>query len=308
MPLTINADEYKSVIGLDDLYVAEVTQDDADGYVADTPEPLAPAMNASQTPAVNSVTQYADDAPYDTMSSEGETEITLDVTNIPVEMLAKLTGNTFDSASGRMFDHGATPPYHALMFRSMKSNGSYRYYSYLKGKFRNPAEEAASKSDTPDPKPRKLIYTAVKTVYEFDVDGAGDMQKVKRVIGDEDSTNFDGSTWFSQVQTPEAASYSALALSTSVPADDATGIVVTANVVLTFNNALVAAAINNVTLLDDALAPVAGATTLDATRKIMTINPTASLDASTEYTVVISGVTDIYGQTLTSVVTFTTAA
>ncbi len=81
----------------------------------------------------------------------------------------------------------------------------------------------------------------------------------------------------------------------------------TANLTLTYNNALVAGVINSVTLLDDNQAPVAAAVTLDATKKIITINPTASLAGTTAHTLVAS-VTDIYGQVLTSIITFTTAA
>ena len=304
----MSQEEYKSQVGLDKLFVAEVLQDDADAYLADTPEYLAPAMSASQAPAVNSTTQYADDAPFDTMSAEGQTEITLDITNIGVEMLSKLTGNQFDSGSGRMFDHGGTPPYMALLFRSKKSNGKYRYYSFLKGRFRMPNEDAASKSDTPDPKPRQIVFTAVKTVHEFDVDGGGTMERVKRVIGDEDTINFDATSWFSQVQTPEAVAPDALALSSSVPVDDATDIAVASNLTLTFNNALVDAAIYNVTLLDDSGDPVACSKSLNTAKKVMTIDPTSNLTNNTEYTIVIGGVTDVFGQTLTTSVSFTTVA
>ena len=89
--------------------------------------------------------------------------------------------------------------------------------------------------------------------------------------------------------------------------DDATGISKTANLTLTYNNALIAGVVNTVALLDDAQAPVAGAVTLDATKKIITINPTAALAGTTAHTLV-ANVTDIYGQSLTSMITFTTAA
>ena len=63
-PLSVNSDEYKSRIGLDSLYIAEVTADSAAAYTADTPEYLAPAAEATQQPATNQSTQYADDQPY----------------------------------------------------------------------------------------------------------------------------------------------------------------------------------------------------------------------------------------------------
>lgn len=306
MPVSVNTDEYKSTIGLDDLYVAAVTQDDASGYVADTPEYFAPAAEASQKPTINTETQYADDAPFEVVSIEGETEIELTVTGIPAVMLAKITGKVFNAASGRVWeDPESVAPYHALSFRSLKSNGKYRYYQYLKGRFSMPEQEAATKTDKPDIKATKIIYTAIPSVYKFNLGSV--TRPVKRVWGDEDTTNFSGATWYGQVQTPSVTTPAALALSSSVPTDGATGISVSANQTLTFNNALVNDAIYQVGLFrvsDGAV--IASAITLDATKKIITINPNADLTAVTAYLITYA-VTDIYGQHLTGAVNFTTA-
>jgi hypothetical protein len=95
---------------------------------------------------------------------------------------------------------------------------------------------------------------------------------------------------------------------TPVPADAATGIVVTDNIVLTFSNALMVGAENGIILTSAAGVPVAGARTISANRKVVTFNPTASLGAATEYLVVVPGVVDVFGQALaTAVVNFTTA-
>lgn len=54
---------------------------------------------------------------------------------------------------------------------------------------------------------------------------------------------------------------------------------------------------------------VEGAKTWDAAGKILTFNPTASLNNSTVYLVTIAGVVDIYGQSLAAFVkNFTTVA
>lgn len=199
--MAIQADERKSVIGLRDLYIALVTLDDDTNYTAATPQYFAPAVNASQSPASNSKTQYADDGPYDVMASEGETKIDLEVTNIPLEMQAIVLGKVYNTASGQLWDNGGTPPDVALGFRTAKSNGSYVYYWFLKGKFSAPSQEAASKADSPDPKTAKIAYTAVKTTYQFDLGSIND--GVKRVVGDEDATNFTaGATWFDAVVEP----------------------------------------------------------------------------------------------------------
>ena len=94
----------------------------------------------------------------------------------------------------------------------------------------------------------------------------------------------------------------------SSPADAATGVSVSANVVLTFSNALRAGAENGIMLTSDAGAPVACARTIDAARKVVTLDPNSNLSGSTKYLVIVPGVMDKYGQSLANtVVDFTTA-
>jgi len=303
--MAIDADEYKSTIGVDMLYVAPILQDDADGYLADTPVYFAPLAEVGVEPSVNQETQYADDAPYDVFVNEGETTLTLTVTGIPPETLADVLGKVFDSTTGRVYDTDGMPPDYALGFRSKKSNGNYRYYWFVKGKFSPPAEPHQTKTDTPAPQVTEITFTAVRSIYTFDV--GSENAKVKRVWGDEDTTNFSSTGWFTQVQTPSVASPSALALSSSTPADGVTGVVVSADITLVFNNTLAAGAENGCVLMkhSDQTVP-AVVKTISADRKTVTINPTSSLDAATDYDIVI-GVSDIYGDTLDAVVNFTTA-
>lgn len=300
--------EYKSVVGIDQVYYALITQDDADDYVAGTPAILAPAIKMSAEPNVSNEPQYADNKAFDVMIGEGETKLTFDATAIPVEVQAIILGKQFDAASGRIFDAGgeAVPPDVALGFRSKKSNGSYRYFWYLKGKFSAPKEEADTQAEKMTPKPAQLMYTAMNTIETFDLGDGGSEKSVKRVWGDEDTTNFSGTTWFSEVQTPSTTSPDALALSSSTPTDDATDVSISADQTLTFNNALTDASVNGINLIDLSTGlPVAASVTLNTPKLVITVNPTADLSNSQEYLLVYA-VTDIYGQTLNGVVSFTT--
>lgn len=206
--LGYDSGEYKPRVGLDSIYVAEILTDTLEGFTYDTPEYLAPAAEASQQSTINSETIYADDQAYENFTTKGETNITLNVTNIPLELLAKLTGQAFDEASGLFLEHGGVPPYFALLFRSMKSNGSYRYYAFLKCKFDIPDEEATTKGETPDPKMMEINVHAIKTTCKFDV-AAGVSDGLIRIIGDEDISAFDGSDWFTSIPLPAVSAESA---------------------------------------------------------------------------------------------------
>lgn len=97
----------------------------------------------------------------------------------------------------------------------------------------------------------------------------------------------------------EGATPSALALSTMVPVDAATGIAVASNVVLTFNNKILEEGIL-VTSAGGAL--ITTTKSWDATGKILTVHPTANLATGTMFLVTLTGVVDIYSQTLAPVV------
>lgn len=100
---------------------------------------------------------------------------------------------------------------------------------------------------------------------------------------------------------------------TCVPVDTATGIVVTADVVMTFSEAIKADTINGSNFMlikasDGTI--VAGALSYNAGQTIVTFNPTASLSGATAYIMIIgTGVKDVKGNSLAAVnmFNFTTA-
>jgi hypothetical protein len=97
----------------------------------------------------------------------------------------------------------------------------------------------------------------------------------------------------------------AVALSSSTPADAATAVVASSNIVLTFNNKI---AEESIILTSAAGVIVACSKTWDAAGKVLTIDPTTNLSAATTYLITVGGVVDIYSQALAPVVRkFTTA-
>lgn len=300
-----------SVVGVDSVYYALVTQDDENGYVAGTPQQLSQAMEIKGTPAASSETQFADNTEHDVVTVEGPTTLELIVPNIGEDILAELLGAVLDTATGRIFDDAnpAEAPYFALGYRFKKRNGSYRYRWYLKCRAEKPMEEGVSESDKVNLKTTTLKVTAIKTTYQFDLIGdASRMAGVKRVHGDDDLANFDASTWFDAVQQPSAGTPGAFSV-TPVPADGASGVVVSSNITLTFSNALAGGREAGITLINlDTQAPVAVARTINAARTIVTLNPDSNLSASTDYAIIVHDVVDIHGQALTdAVINFTTA-
>jgi hypothetical protein len=103
-----------------------------------------------------------------------------------------------------------------------------------------------------------------------------------------------------------SAAPTAVALSSISPADDATAIIVSSSIILTFNNKILR---ESIIVASEAGEIIAGNKSWDATGKILTFDPTVDLTANTTYLVTIGGVVDIYGQALAAEVkNFTTAA
>lgn len=109
-----------------------------------------------------------------------------------------------------------------------------------------------------------------------------------------------------EVKTLMTTTPSAVELTTALPADAATDVAIDADIVLTFNNAIVS---ENVLVMTALGVPVATTKMWDATAKILTVNPDSDLSNSTAYIVTVNGVVDVYAQALaTETVNFTTIA
>lgn len=306
-----NAAEKKVVVGVDMVMIAFVTQDDENGYVTETPQSLAPAMEIKGAAQSSSETLYADNGAEDELSAEGKTAIEIISPNFDEPTLARMKGAVIDAATGRIFDNAdpSRAEYFALGYRFKKSNGHYRYRWYHKCRVEAPSEEAQSQSDKVTYKPQTIKIGCIKTKYKFDLIGDGSLiDGVKRVHGDEDTDNFDASTWFDAVQTPIAGTPDAFSV-TPVPAGAATGVVVSSNMTLTFTNALAGGREAGITLINlDTQAMVAVARTINAGRTVVTLNPDSNLSSATDYAIIVHDVVDIHGQALTDAVyNFTTA-
>lgn len=289
--------DYTMMKGVDKLFYALVTQDDASAYAAGAPVALSPLKLAVQTPAANSKTEYFDNQPFLTMNSEGETKIKVDIAGLPLSVQAEVLGKVYDAASESLYDNGATPPNIALGWRALNSDGTYTLYWFLKGTFAPFVEEANTATDSPDPKGLSLEFTAIRTVYQWAL-SASVTDSVKRRVSRKAA---DVATWFDAVRVPVYSAPSAVTCTPS-PSDGAISQTTTVAITLTFNNALRSGAENGIVLVRaDTAAIIATTRTIDAARKVVTLAHSA-LTAAKTYHIIVPGVVDVFGQALADVV------
>jgi len=137
-----------ATIGLRDVHYALLTSDPATGtatYAA--PVKVIGAITANINPNASSATLFYDDGPGDTAATLGEITLELNLADIPLATQAVWLGHDY---SGGILKRkgGDTPPWLAIGFRTLKSNGAYRYMWLNKGKFTVPEEDYNTKGDS----------------------------------------------------------------------------------------------------------------------------------------------------------------
>jgi phi13 family phage major tail protein len=307
------------IINCDSLYIAKILQDDANGFVTGAPSYLAPVGEVKEDPKVSSSSSAYDGAVMFNYYSEGG-ELTVTVPGLTERKAAEITGKSYDAAKGIVFDSGdlAYIPAYALGFRvEVGSTGGVSYYKYrwfLKGNFQISSTTAKSKGEKVDGQSQEVTFNPLRTVHKWTVPHPTDSSKTITTglkVTKTDTTDPAFTTedsWFSQVQTPDTIGKpSVIALSSSVPADDAAGVLATAHPTLTFSNAIASDDILLIKTSDNSIVPVTKS--YDTAGKILTITPSANLTASGAYQIIVAGVKDIYGQSFAAqVINFTVAS
>ena len=139
-------------IGLDEVHIARVLSDDANGIVYDTPIALKGAVNASVNPNSDVATDYGDNGVFFVTNNRGNTEMNLELIGIDPSTRALMLGQT--KVNGVTIE---TPldqsPYFAVGFRvwiAGEKDGEkrYQYFWYAKGKFSVPETGGSTKKES----------------------------------------------------------------------------------------------------------------------------------------------------------------
>ena len=289
-------------IGLTELYYALLDTDP----LAGTPTYQAPvrivgAITANINPNASSATLFADDGPFDTASTLGDIELSLNVAELSQAIQAVLLGHTLAGGILKRAS-GDTPPWLAIGFKSLKSNGSYRYTWLNKGKFSANEQANETKGDTVNFQTPTIIGNFVSRTSDTEWERHTDEDNVDYVAAI-------GTSWFTgPLQTEDTTPPT---IASSIPVDEGTGIALATTVAITFSEALALSTIttDNFVLTEVVAGTVvAGALTVDTAREVVTFTPTADLTTALEYRMSVSAaVTDVYGNKLVATsIDFTT--
>lgn len=180
-------------IGLDNLYYALMLTDAADA----TPTYSAPVhiegvISAKINPNTDNATLFADNGPSEVATALGAIDLELNTVELTLPTQAALLGHTYTSDGILKRKGSDAPPWVAVGFRSLKSNGHYRYTWLAKGKFAAPEQANDTKNDKVNFQTPTMKGSFVKRTSD---------QEWERHI-DEDDTDFESAmatSWFTAV-------------------------------------------------------------------------------------------------------------
>ncbi|WP_332856855.1 major tail protein [Clostridium paraputrificum] len=153
----------KRQIGIRDFHVAVLNEntDIAGGTPTyETITKIPGIISATCSTERTSDSFYSDDTVEDTYSSFNQITVELEVSNLSIAERKLLLGQNTKKgvAVGNVDD---TPNYVAIMFRSKKTNGSFRYVCMPKGKFTEPSESYASEAESVTAQTLTMTFTGI---------------------------------------------------------------------------------------------------------------------------------------------------
>lgn len=202
-----NKQEVFEFRGVDSLYVAKITQDDAEGYTCETPIYLSPVAEIGKTTEASNEAHYYDNKAMIVVSSESADTINITMAPLHLDKLAKVIGKSFDETTGMLVDSNRKNEYFALMYRTKGTDGKYRYVTRLKGTFSIPEETNTTEDDGTETTNSSIEFTGIYTTHEF-TKGVYDGTKwekgsAKGIVVDTRYGLADVENFFKEVQTPD---------------------------------------------------------------------------------------------------------
>lgn len=179
-------------IGLRDLYVAELLTDDETGVTYGAPEKLATAVDATITRNGTTDPQYGDDGPVDVIANVGQIEVEITTLDLSLEKQAFLFGHTINADGVLEKSTNDNPKMIAFGFRSLQSDGAYKYVWLYKGQFAVVDDKYQTKGSDVTPQNVSVKGTFIRRLFDDKYEG----QVVSGTDG-VDQTVIDN--WFKQV-------------------------------------------------------------------------------------------------------------
>ena len=146
MPTPTASPTVSSTIGLKNVVLAPLTVDTEATLTYGNLQLLAGSIEATISPDnADPDILYADDIEFDTIYADPEVSFKLKMADIPLSIQEAIFANEIDDNGVLVRTAQDTPPYFAIGFKSLKSNGKYRYVWLYKVRAKPVSETFATK-------------------------------------------------------------------------------------------------------------------------------------------------------------------
>lgn len=192
-------------IGCDNLvYAIQLTEDTATTEATYGPVKSAVGViSVGVNPNASQETLFADDGPMETATTLGKIDVEIKKNELTTENKADLLGHGVDTNGGIVYGDADIPPFVAIAFRTLKSNGNYRYVWLYKGKFTDPEDQNETKGDSINFQTDTIKGQFVKLNNPITVDGRKVRPWKYELDGDNPKASSSAmETWFDDVQMP----------------------------------------------------------------------------------------------------------
>lgn len=197
-------------IGCDNLVWAKLIKDDGVTLEYDTPLALPGLMSIGINPNTESATAFYDDGPAEAATTLGAIDVTIQKSALGTKEAATLLGHSMDANGMIVYGANDKAPEGALGFRTMKSDGTYKYCWLLKGVFVDGEEENETKGDSINFQADQLTGNFAKVNKKFTITDTitGEEKDTQpwRVMVDAGAEGVSEELvkqWFNQVVTPD---------------------------------------------------------------------------------------------------------
>lgn len=290
------------VIGLDNVVIAELLSDDVNGVTYDTPIALKGAVNASVNPNSDVAVDYADNGPFFVMNNRGNTELTLELTNVDPAVQAKMLGQK-RSGGITVETPMDSSPYFAMGFRvwvgGTDENGNkiYEYMWLAKGKFSVPESGAETKKESVSFQHKNMTAQFVATIFVPNGQDSGTICTHCR--SDVDTSSAVIANWFNAPVVSVASQANTITVTSAAQASDKLTITFAATTATTIAEATANA--NNITVLNGDGEVVDGTFAIGVSGNVAPTVVFTLADATESVATVVigAGVKDIYNVAVT---------
>lgn len=133
--------------------------------------PVAGVAELSKAVANSSEAHYYDNVPAIVIDSVGADEVTCSTSAIPLDVLAKITGQDYDEDTQTFIEGEAVRPYLAIGYITEDTDGNEIFVWRFKVKASIPDSAHKTKDDGTEANGQEVVFTGVNTAHKFTATG-----------------------------------------------------------------------------------------------------------------------------------------